>query len=448
MNNDTIVAISTPIGISALSIVRLSGENALLIAKKLTKSQHLKPRYAHLKYIYNSNDNVIDRGIVIYFKAPNSFNGWDIVEFQTHGGISVPKSIVNECLNLGARLANPGEFSKIALMNGKLDLSTIESISKLILAQSTQAQEILGRILKGDLGRFIESLRGDLIEILAHIEVMIDYAEEDLPKDLELSIETKLQDSIKKLDEIHKHSLSMQNIIDGHRLVIIGRPNVGKSSLLNKLLLKDRAITSNLPGTTRDILEESITINNQIIKIIDTAGIREKNDNIDEIEKIGMQKSIEYLQDATIILAVFDGSRKFDDDEILEILANNKDKIIIAIINKSDKLQIFDEKKIAEFEMIKISTKDDSVFNLRELIGEKITLDSINNQNIILSSNRQIDCVKHCINTLNEAKNNIADFEIFSFNINEALHSLDLLSKPFDNDEMLDSMFSEFCLGK
>lgn len=450
MNNDTIVAISTPIGISALSIVRLSGKDALIIAKKLTKSQNLEPRYAHLKYIYNSNNNVIDRGIIIYFKAPNSFNGEDIVEFQIHGGISAPKSIINECINLGARLANPGEFSKIALMNGKIDLSMIESVSKLILAQSAQAQEILGRILKGDLGKFIEILRADLIEILAHIEVMIDYAEEDLPQDLESSIKSKLQDSIKKLDEIYRHSLSMQNIIDGHRLTIIGRPNVGKSSLLNRLLLKNRAITSDIPGTTRDILEESITINNQIIKIIDTAGIRQdKNKNeINDIEKIGIQKSIESIQEATIILAVFDGSREFDDDEILKILEKNNDKIIIAIINKSDKKQIFDDAKVSKYEMIKISTKDDSVFNLRELIGDKITLDSINNQNIILSSNRQIDCIKLCIDALNEAKDNINSFEIFSFNINEALHSLDLLSKPFDNNEMLNSMFSEFCLGK
>lgn len=443
--NDTIVAISTPIGISALSITRLSGNNALNIAKKLTKSNDFTPRYAHLKYIYNTNGNIIDKCIVIYFKAPHSFSGEDIVEFQSHGGIAVPKNIVDECILLGAKLAKPGEFSKRAILNNKLDLSTAESISKLILAQSKQASEILARLLKGDLGNFIESFRKDLIEILAHIEVLIDYAQEDLPKDLESSIQKKLEDSIDKLDTIYKHSLSKQHIIDGHRLVIIGRPNVGKSSLLNKLLLKDRAIISNIAGTTRDALEESITINNQIIKIIDTAGIRKTSD---KIEQIGVNKSLQYAKEATIIIALFDGSREFDDENIIEILNQNKDKIIIAAINKIDKEQLFDECKLKDFEMIKISMLDSSVIKLKDMIGQKISSDTINNQDIILSSSRQIECIKSCIVELQNAKENMIDFEIFSFHINAALHSLDLLTKPFCNDEMLDSMFSEFCLGK
>ncbi len=443
--NDTIVAISTTIGISALSIVRLSGKDALEIAKSITKSTNFKPRYAHLKYIYNNNNNVIDRCIVIYFKAPYSFSGEDIIEFQSHGGVSVPKNIVNECIRLGARIANPGEFSKRALLNNKLDLSTAESISKLILSQSNQANEILGRLLKGDLKEFIETFRKNLIEILAHIEVLIDYAEEDLPKDLEISIDTKLNNAIKKLNDIHSHSLSMQHIIDGHRLVIIGRPNVGKSSLLNKLLLKDRAIISNIEGTTRDILEETITINNQIVKIIDTAGIRDSND---EIEKIGIQKTLQYTQDATIIIALFDGSREFDDQWILDILEQNKEKIIIAVINKNDRKQIFNQDKLKEYETIRISTLDSSVFKLRDIIEKKINQVSINTQEIILTSTRQIECIKLCIKSLNNAKENIYNFEIFSFYINEALHSLDMLTKPFNNNEMLDSMFSEFCLGK
>ena len=445
MQNDTIVAISTPIGISALSITRLSGKNALNIAQKITKSNHFTPRYAHLKYIYNINGDIIDKCIVIYFKAPHSFSGEDIVEFQSHGGIAVPKNIIDTCISLGARLARAGEFSKRAILNNKLDLSTAESISKLILSQSKQASEILARLLKGDLKNFIESFRQELIEILAHIEVLIDYAQEDLPKDLESSINKKLEDSIKKLDEIYSHSQSIQHIIDGHRIAIIGRPNVGKSSLLNKLLLKDRAIISNIAGTTRDALEESITINNQIIKIIDTAGIR-KTDN--KIEKIGVDKSLQYAKEATIIIALFDGSREFDDENIIEILNKNKDKIIIAAINKSDKEQKFDEHKICDFEKIKISMLDSSVLRLKDLIAEKIKLNPINNQDIILSSTRQIECVRLCIVELKNAKNNMATLEIFSFHINQALRALNLLTKPFCNDEMLDSMFSEFCLGK
>lgn len=442
---DTIVAISTPIGVSAISIVRLSGKDSLKITQKITKSNNIKPRFAHLKYIYNENNNVIDRGIIIYFKAPNSFNGEDIVEFQCHGGIITPKNIVELCIKYGARLASNGEFSKIALLNDKFDLSQLESISKLILSQSTQAQEIIGRILKGDLGKFIANLRKELIEILANIEVLIDYAQEDLPKDLQDSTKQKLENTIIKLNEIYNHSLSLQNVIDGHRLIIIGKPNVGKSSLLNKLLLEERAIVSNIPGTTRDIVQENITINNQIIKIIDTAGIRQSNE---EIEKIGIKKSLSLINEASIIIGLFDGSKEFDDDEIIKLLNENKHKIIIAAINKSDKVQKFDCQKLDNFLKIHISTLDNSIYQLRELIGEKIEQNSINNQNIILSSTRQIDCIKQCIDAINEAKNNILEFEIFAFNINEALHTLDLLSKPFNNSEMLNTMFSQFCLGK
>lgn len=442
---DTIVAISTPIGVSAISIVRLCGDDSLNIAKRLLKVSTLKPRYAYLKYIYDSNSNVIDRGIVIYFRAPNSFNGEDIIEFQIHGGILVSKAIVNECLNYGARLANAGEFSKIAMLNGKLNLAEIENIAKLISAQSLQALQIIARNLKGDLANFINDLRLNLLEILSSIEALIDYAEEDLPSSLEETIQKKLLLAIDKLDSIYQHSLSLQNVIDGHKLAIIGKPNVGKSSILNKLLLKDRAIVSDIAGTTRDIIEDSITINNQIIKIIDTAGIRNTNE---QIEKIGIEKSLEALNESSIILAVFDGSRDFDDDEIVDLLLQNRDKIIIVAINKSDKLQILNTDKLSDFECVSVSILDNSVFKIRDIIAEKITINALNNESIVLSTKRQLECIESCIGALKEAKDKLSDFEIFGFHINEALRALDLLSKPFSNEEMLDKMFSTFCLGK
>ncbi len=442
---DTIVAISTPIGISAISIVRICGNDALFIAKKITKQHSIKPRYAYLKYLYNEDNKLIDRGIVIYFKAPYSFNGEDIVEFQCHGGIMIAKSIVDTAISFGARLAKAGEFSKIALMNGKMDLAMLENISQLIVAQSTQALEILARNLKGDLQCFINNLRNQLIEILSHTEVIIDYAEEDLPNNLECEIRQKLEDSIVNLDSIYHHSLSMQHIIDGHRLAIIGKPNVGKSSILNRLLLKDRAIVSSKAGTTRDIIQENITINNQIIKLIDTAGIHNTDE---EIEKIGIEKTLESIKEATIIIAVFDGSNEFDDDEILEILSQNHDKIIIVVINKNDKLQKINMEIFRSYETIAISSLDSSVFKLRDLIATKIAQNPINDDSIILTNARQIECIKSCIVALQNAKNDIKHLEIFSFHINEALRALDSLSKPFCNDEMLDNMFSQFCLGK
>ncbi|RDU64836.1 tRNA uridine-5-carboxymethylaminomethyl(34) synthesis GTPase MnmE [Helicobacter sp. MIT 14-3879] len=440
-SNDTIVAISTPIGVSAIGIVRLSGKNSINIAKKITKMSSFLPRYAHLKYLYDNDNNIIDRGIVIYFKAPNSFNGEDIIEFQCHGGILVCKKILDTCINFGARLARAGEFSKIALINGKMDLSMIETISKLISTQSTEALKLIAKNLSGDLKNIIDNFREDLIEILAHTEALIDYAEEDLPKNLN----NKIDNIVEKLTYLHKHSLSMQNTIDGHKLAIIGKPNVGKSSILNKLLLKDRAIVSEVEGTTRDIIQENITINNQVIKIIDTAGIRE---SIEIIEKIGIQKTIDTIKESTIILAVFDNSKEFNDSEILEILYQNKDKIIIIAINKSDKENRLDKSILKDFECIEISTLDNSVYKIRDLIGEKIAIKPLNDDFVLLNSKRQLDCVESCIKAIHNAKNNLYDYEIFSFYINDALYTLELLSKPFSYDEMLDKMFSSFCLGK
>lgn len=443
-NNDTIVAISTQVGISAISIVRLSGEDALNIAKKLTKSTNLTPRYAHLKYIYN-DEKVIDRSIVIYFKAPHSFNGEDIIEFQCHGGIITPKSIVELCINNGARLANAGEFSKRAVLNGKMPITTIESIARLITTQSKQTQEIIGRILKGDLNRYIEGLRKHLIEILAHIEVNIDYAQEDLPLDIKEQITSRLEIILQELNEIHKHSLTFQNTIDGHRLSIIGKPNAGKSSILNKLVLKQRAIVSDIAGTTRDTIEESITINDQIIKVIDTAGIHASND---KIEQIGINKTLQAIEDSTIIVAVFDGSLDEDNGDIINLLKNAKDKIIICVINKNDKESKINLKDLECFECIYLCALDDSVYLLRETIARKIESSVINNQEIILSTKRQIDYVKECMRYIKAIKENLDEFEIAAYNISYALKAIDALSKPFDNEEMLDCMFSEFCLGK
>lgn len=445
MINDTIVAISTQIGLSAISIIRLSGSKAIEIANKLTKSTSIKPRYAHLKYIYDKNDQILDKCIVIYFKAPNSFNGEDIIEFQCHGGITIPKNIIQECINNGARLAKSGEFSKRALLNNKMDLSMVETIAKMITTQNNQAQRFLTRILNGDLSKYINSFKKELIEILANIEVTIDYAQEDLPQNIEKNIIMKLNNIEIKLDKLYKHSQTFHNIIDGHRLIIIGRPNVGKSSILNKLLLKQRAIISDIAGTTRDIIEESITINNQIVKIIDTAGIHNTSD---EIEKIGIQKTKELIKDATIIISVFDASKEFNDYEIINLLKENEDKIIICAINKSDKKIVFDNKYISKYQKINISTTDDSVYLLRDLIETNIKNNEINNQEIILSSTRQIECIKECIKEIKNAKNNLKDFEISAYCINNALKSLDLISNPYNNEEMLDSMFSEFCLGK
>lgn len=441
MNNDTIVAISTAVGISAIGIVRVSGKDALKIAQQITKSSDIAPRYAHLKYLYDENGNAIDRGIVIYFKSPHSFNGEDIVEFQCHGGIALQKKIVTLCKHFGAREARSGEFSKIALLNGKMDLSQLENVANLINTQNESALNLIAQNLKGDLQKIIDDFREQLLAILAQSEALIDYAQDEIPSDLSANLNALES----QLTAIYAHSKSMQHIINGHRLAIIGRPNVGKSSILNALLLKNRAIVSEIEGTTRDSIEAQITIENQVVAIIDTAGIRQ---NSDEIETLGIAKSKEIAREASIILAVFDGSKAFDDREILQILRENAGKIIIVAINKSDLQQRLDLSHFSAYKPIFISTKNDSVFEIRESIAEAIRISPQNDESVILGSVRQLECVKSAINTLQLARENLGDFEIFSLHINDALKSLESITKPYNYDEMLDKMFGNFCLGK
>lgn len=441
MKTDTIVAISTAIGEGAIGIVRLSGKDALQIAQRITKTATIRPRHAHLKYLYDEGGALIDRGIVIYFKAPHSFNGEDIVEIQSHGGIALQKRLLEVCQHFGARIARAGEFSKIALINGKMDLSQVETTANLIATRNANALSLIAQNLKGDLQKIIDDFRDKLLEILAQSEALIDYAEDEIPHDLSAN----LQSLQTRLRAIYAHSQSMQHIINGHKLAIIGRPNVGKSSILNALLLKNRAIVSEIEGTTRDSIEAQMTIDGQIITIIDTAGIRASDE---KIELLGIEKSKEIAREASIILAVFDGSKNFDDREILQILRENEGKIIIVAINKSDKKRMVDLAHFRDYTPIFISTKDESVFRIRKAIADKIHTNPQNDESVILGSVRQMECVEGAINALGAAEQNISDFEIFSLHINDAIKWLESLTKPYNYDEMLDKMFSAFCLGK
>jgi len=447
MNSDTIVALSTARGRGAIAIVRISGNNALFIAKKLTKTKDLIPRQATLKFVYNLQDEVIDEAIVIYFKAPKSFTAEDIVEFQLHGGDSVALIVIDEVLKLGARIANPGEFSKRAFLNGKMDLTKAEAIAKLIDSKSKESAMLLSRILKGELKLFVENVREELIEILAHSEVMIDYADEDIPTDIITNLTQKLQKLKKTLQDIYEKSQNKEGFFNGYKVAIIGKPNVGKSSLLNKLLAFERAIVSEIEGTTRDWVEEHISIGSHTIKIIDTAGIRQSNDRI---EKIGIEYSKKILKEADIVIVLFDLSNEFDnnDKEILNLIKTIQKPLIVAL-NKSDLEQKFDLSKIKEISnTIKISCKND-INILKEKL--KNILDSFSNSNEqILISKRQIDIVKR---TINAVKNSITplkneELEIFSFHINEAIKEISSITRAYEHSQMLDKMFGSFCLGK
>jgi len=446
--NDTIVAIATAHGIGSIAIIRLSGDNALEIAYKITKRSFLEPRLATLTSLYNTQNELIDEAIALYFQAPKSFTAQDVVEFQCHGGFIVAQMVLETALSRGARLATAGEFTKRAFLNGRIDMSEAEAIGKIIEAKSEDAAKILIKQLKGSLSEFVNDIRHKLLSIVAFAEVNIDYAEEDLPQDLQNQMQEKLQAIITLLDKTLQISKQRQGLIDGFKVAIIGKPNVGKSSVLNSLLALDRAIVSDIAGTTRDTIEENIKIKTHIIRIIDTAGIRETNN---AIEKIGVRKSIEAIQEADLILALFDQSKEEDqeDQEILSLLKQHaKNKEVLIIHNKSDLETKFKKRDFGNLKEISLCAKE-STFALIEWI-EQILDKNSNAENMLLTSIKQIDAVGKTIKSMQEAQEPLSqgDLEIFTFNVQEAIASISEITKPYEIDQMFDEMFGSFCLGK
>ena len=443
---DTISAIATAHGIGSIAIIRISGTKALEIALKIAKRDTLEPRYATLTTLYDVNSSLIDEAIVLYFKAPHSFTGEDIVEIQCHGGFIVAQSILKATIEFGARLANAGEFSKRAFFNGKIDLSEAEAIAQLIEAKSEDAAKILASQMKGTLKEYIENIRDEIIHILAYSEVSIDYAEEDLPEDLVLQIKAKLNELRESLHSTLIASKSREGLMQGFKVAIVGKPNVGKSSLLNRLLNFNRAIVSDIAGTTRDTIEEQVKIGTHLIRIVDTAGIRDANDTI---EKIGIQRSLEAIEQSDIVIALFDSSRGIDgeDEQILSLVENSaKDKKVIFVKNKIDLEAKFLDDRIS-FDL-EINSKQ-SVDPLLELL-EQIMDTSNSSDEIMLISQRQISAVENTLQNIDEAFFPLEDqeLEIFSFHLNEAVKEMASITRPFENDEMLDKMFGSFCLGK
>ena len=445
--HNSIAAIATAHGVSSISIIRVSGEAALSIAHKISHLDKITPRYAHLTSLYNAQNDLIDHAIMIYFAAPHSFTGEEIVEFQCHGGMIVAQEILDTILSHGVKLAQPGEFSKRAFLNGKIDLTEAEAISKLIEAKSVDAAKILAKQMKGELKDFVDESREALLRSLAYSEVMIDYAEENIPDDIMESIVGQLDALSAKIEQIVDASHRRRGLIEGFKVAIIGKPNVGKSSLLNALLSYDRAIVSDIAGTTRDTIEEQVRIGSHIIRLVDTAGIRESEDTI---EKIGIERSLSSVEDADVIIALFDYSRPFDseDEKILSILEKLEDKHIIVALNKSDLEHVLVIDRLQHYDMIDVSAKKaftkltKKLENLFNNIGQ--------GEELMLISARQIEAVTQAKQSIIEAKLPLLDgeLEFFSYHLQEAVKSISSISKPYDSEEILDKMFGEFCLGK
>jgi tRNA modification GTPase len=443
----TIVAIATATGISSISIIRVSGSDSLALAKRVSKKVDILPRYAHLTSLYNRDEYLIDHAIMIYFKNPQSFTGEDIVEFQCHGGMIVAQEILETLLFHGAVLAEPGEFSKRAFLNGKIDLTKAEAIAKLIETKSVDGAKILAKQLKGDLKAFIDESREEMLRATAYSEVMIDYAEEDIPKDIVANILKQLDALILKIEKIVDASYRRKGLIEGFRVAIVGKPNVGKSSLLNGLLSYERAIVSDIAGTTRDTIEEQVRIGSHIIRLIDTAGIRDARDSI---EQIGVERSLESIEDADVVIALFDASREFDseDSRMVEILERVENKEVIVAINKADLEQTLEREPLEKFNPIYVSTKHDfkSLTNKLQSLFDNIGQD----EELMLISTRQIEAVEKTKKAILEAKEplELGELEFFSYHLQDAIGALSSISKPYDSEEILDKMFGEFCLGK
>jgi len=449
MSSDTIVAIATANGVGSISIVRLSGNKALEIAQKITKKKSIKARFAHLCKLYNSDDDIVDEAVIIYFKAPFSYSGEDVIEFQCHGGEIVASLIIEECVNLGARLARAGEFTKRAFLNGKIDLSKAEAIASLIDAKSKSSALALAKHLKGDLKDFVDDAREIFLNIISYVEVSIDYAEEDLPESVFEDIETKLKSLKEKLTLLLESSKRREGLFSGFKVSIIGKPNVGKSSILNRLLNFERAIVSDIAGTTRDTIEESIKIGSHLIKIVDTAGIRENSS--DSIEQIGIERSIKSVEDSEIVIAIFDLSREFDEEDrkILNLIKEHRDaKDIIVLFNKSDLKEQFDTSLIQEFLTIKTDKSDikDLAIKLESILNRY----DIATDEIVLTSKRQIESVSKTLIAIDDSFKSLYsnELEIFSFELSNAISYISEITKPIDYSEILDKMFSNFCLGK
>lgn len=445
---DTICAISTSLG-GAISIVRVSGKNAIKIVNKLFSTKNLetaKSHTIHYGYIVNETQK-IDEVLVSVFKAPKTYTCEDIVEINCHGGISTTNKVLELLLTNGCRLAEGGEFTKRAFLNGRIDLIQAEAVSDLLSSTSDQARSLSLNQVKGDLSLKIKNIRNTILDLLANIAVNIDYPEYEDAEEVTIEIlQSKIPNIINQLNNLLNTASSGQIIKNGINVSIVGRPNVGKSSLLNKLLQEDKAIVTDIAGTTRDIVEGSISLNGIRFNFTDTAGIR---DTKDKVEKIGVNKSKQYLKSSDYIICVLNGAEQLtkDDQEILNALDNDKS---IIFVNKNDQqLKIDVDKK----NIIYGNTIDaNGIDELKNKLIENFNLNKINSNDITYLSNaRQISLVKQAKNTLekvNDSLNELIPIDMLEIDIKKSYDLLGEITGETYQDELLDKLFENFCLGK
>ena len=448
---DTIAAISTALGVGAISIIRVSGNDAIKIVNSISKRKILETVDSHtITYDHIMEDGkVIDEVLISVMKAPRTFTCEDVVEINAHGGITTTNIILKELLKKGCRLAEPGEFTKRAFLNGRIDLTQAEGIMDLINSKTEKARNLAINQLDGKVSNLINELRNDIIQILANIEVNIDYPEyEDIEELTNEKVRPMLDNLENKMKKILNESENGKLVREGIKTSIIGKPNVGKSSLLNRLLNEEKAIVTDIEGTTRDIVEGTIVIDGILLNMIDTAGIRETNDLV---ESIGVKKSMELIEKSDLVLYVLNNNDEITENE-LDILKKLENKNHIIVINKCDlesKLKLPDN----TYNIVKISALEDKgIDELKEKIKELYNFENIETEDLTYLTNaRSISLLEkayECLDSIKAGLDNNMPIDMVEIDIKDMWNILGEITGETYQDELIDQLFSQFCLGK
>lgn len=455
--NETIAAISTPQAVGGISVIRISGEKALEVADRVfesvsgKKAKRMKGYTASYGAILDPADgSALDHGVLTVFRAPYSYTGEDVAEISCHGGLLITREVLRAVIASGARPAFSGEFTKRAFLNGKMDLTQAEAVSDLIASGSRQAMRISGEQVQGSLYRRIQGVKETLLALIGHLAVWADYPEEDIEEietDTILSQLDEVKKTLWKLIEDYDTGCMLKN---GVNTAIIGKPNVGKSTLMNLLARREKSIVTDIPGTTRDVVEDTIVLHDVVLNLSDTAGIRETDDIV---ESFGVQRAMEKIDTAQLILALFDNSRPLSEEDF-SIIERLKDKPAIAIINKSDLESMLDVAYLhASFErVLTISAQDENSFDVvSKAVAEVLKLEEIDPSMGVLSNERQYACVMEANHAVKDACCILQDgmtYDAVTVVLEEALQALLELTGERATEEVVNQVFSQFCVGK
>lgn len=453
--DDTIVALATPPGVGALGIIRLSGKDAIAIVNALFPSKDLTKKASHTLHVgyLKQGENTLDEVVVSLFKSPRSYTGEDVVEISCHGSPFIHQQVINACVAQGARLAKPGEFTQRAFLNRKLDLTQAEAVADLIASNTEASRKTALNNIRGGFSSSLKGLRESLIQFSALIELELDFSQEDVEFADRTQLKTLVQDARQHTQQLLQ-SFSLGNVIkNGVSAAIIGRPNAGKSTLLNALLNEDRAIVSDIPGTTRDTIEEVINIDGILFRLIDTAGIR--SHSTDVIESVGIEKSLEKMKQADVVLYLFDANETEPAD--LESATNEMKAQSIQPLLVANKIDLLDEAAARQtFDriagLIFVSAKSGLHLDvLKQRMVDAVLHDTLQTENVVVTNARHYHALQEVHKSLTDVAEGLENGlpgDLLALDIRRCLHYLGLITGEVSNEDLLDYVFSKFCIGK